>query len=94
MKNRKTKLENLGMVGRLNPGFGFEKVWVSWVFRFGRTLIANLYMKAQNSKLLTRIRKISRNLYHFADPQSISNLTLNMYSTARIKSDASIVCVS
>jgi len=37
MKNRKTKPENPGLEGHLNPGFEFEKVRV---FGFGQTWVA------------------------------------------------------
>ena len=35
----KTKPENPGLGGRLNPGFEFEKVWVTRVFGFGQTRV-------------------------------------------------------
>jgi len=41
MKNRKTKPENSGLEGRLNPCFGFEKVRVTLVFGFNQTRVAN-----------------------------------------------------
>jgi len=41
MKNRKTKPENPGLEGHLNPVFWFEKVRVARVFGFGQTRVAN-----------------------------------------------------
>jgi len=37
----KNKAENPGLKGHLNQGFGFEKVWVIWVFGFDQTRVAN-----------------------------------------------------
>jgi len=50
MKNRKTKPENLGLEGRLNPTFGFEKVRVTRVFGFGHTQVANPISKHRSSR--------------------------------------------
>jgi len=45
MKNRKTKHENPGLEGHLNPRFGFEKVSVTLVFGFGQKVSQAIRLK-------------------------------------------------
>ncbi len=40
-EDEKTKPENPGLEGRLNPGFGFEKTPFTRVFVFDKTRVAN-----------------------------------------------------